>query len=81
LFSIHDDPTEVVIDFKKSLVADHSAIMAIDSLASKYKFVGKNLHLMHLSPDCLKILDTAKSMVEINLLEDRKYHIAEVKLS
>jgi sulfate permease, SulP family len=80
LFSIHDDPKEVVIDFKGSRVADHSAIMAIDNLANKYKALGKKLHLIHLSQDCLEILDTAKGMVEINLLEDPKYHIADDKL-
>jgi sulfate permease, SulP family len=80
LFSIHEDPKEVVIDFKGSRVADQSAIMAIDNLANKYKAIGKKLHLIHLSPDCLEILDTAKSMVEVNLLEDPKYHIADDKL-
>jgi len=36
--------------------------------------------LIHLSQDCLEILGTAKGMVEINLLEDPKYHIADDKL-
>lgn len=80
LFSIKSDPKEIVIDFKRSRVSDHSAIMAIDNLANKYKMLGKKLHLIHLSPDCLEILDTAKSMVEVNLLEDPKYHIADDKL-
>jgi SulP family sulfate permease len=80
LFSIKKDPKEIVIDFKRSRVADHSAIMAIDNLANKYKILGKKLHLIHLSPDCLEILDTAKSMVEVNLVEDPKYHIADDKL-
>ena len=81
LFKIKDDPNEVIIDFKQSKVADHSAIMAIDALANKYKSMGKKLHLVHLSPDCLEVLDSAKSMVELNLLEDPKYHIADDKLS
>ena len=55
--------------------------MAIDTLANKYKTVGKKLHLIHLSPDCLDILDTAKNMVEVNVLEDPKYHIADDKIS
>ena len=81
LFDIKKDPKEVIIDFKGSKVNDHSAIMAIDNLASKYKMAGKKLHLIHLSPDCLDILDTAKSMVEVNVLEDPKYHIADDKIS
>ena len=81
LFRIKEDPKEIIIDFKLSKVADHSALMAIDSLANKYKLAGKKLHLVHLSPDCLDILDTARSMVEVNLLEDPKYHIADDKIS
>ena len=71
----------MIIDFNNSKVADHSAIMAIDNIANKYKRVGKKLHLVHLSPECLEILDTAKDMVEVNLLEDPKYHIADDKLA
>ena len=37
LFDTKDDPNEVIIDFKESKVADHSAIMAIDALANRYK--------------------------------------------
>ena len=81
LFDIKKDPEDVIIDFKGSRVNDHSAIMAIDNLANKYKAAGKKLHLVHLSPDCLDILDTAKSMVEVNVLEDPKYHIADDKIS
>jgi SulP family sulfate permease len=81
LFKIKDDPKEIIIDFKLSKVADHSALMAIDSLANKYKLAGKKLHLVHLSPDCLEVLESAKKMVEINVLEDPKYHIADDKLS
>ena len=55
--------------------------MAIDNLASKYKTAGKNLHLIHLSPDCLEVLESAKSMVEVNVLEDPRYHVADDKLS
>lgn len=81
LFTPHDDPEEVVIDFKHAKVADHSALAAIDSLAERYQTTGKRLHLKHLSPDCLELLDKAKGMIEVNVLEDPKYHIADNKLS
>jgi len=55
--------------------------MAIDNLAGKYKAAGKKLHLVHLSPDCVDILETAKDMVEINHIEDPRYHIADDKIS
>jgi sulfate permease, SulP family len=80
LFHPKDDPKDVIIDFKNAKVVDHSAIEAIDALAAKYTAEGKNLHLKHLSPDCLEILDNAKGMVEINVLEDPNYHIADNKL-
>lgn len=80
LFSPINDPDEVVIDFKNAKVVDHSALAAIDGLALKYLTAGKKLHLKHLSPDCLELLDNAKGMIEVNLVEDPKYHIADNKL-
>lgn len=80
LFTPYQDPQDVVIEFKRSRVADHSALAAIDALASRYQSAGKKLHLRHLSPDCLEVLDNAKGMIEVNLLEDPKYHVADNKL-
>ncbi len=80
LFTPKEDPNNVIIDFKDAKVVDHSALEAIDALAAKYVAAGKTLHLKHLSPDCLEILDNAKGMVEVNVLEDPTYHIADNKL-
>ena len=80
LFSPNTDPVEVVIDFKNALVKDHSALEAIDLLAERYTLLGKKLHLRHLSPDCLELLDKAKSMIEVNVLEDPLYHPADNRL-
>jgi SulP family sulfate permease len=80
LFSPKDDPQDVVIEFRRARVVDHSAIQAIDALAERYKQTGKRLHLRHLSPDCLELLDKAKGMIEVNVLEDPRYHIADDKL-
>lgn len=80
LFTPYDDPEDVVIEFKHSRVADHSALAAIDALAIRYQSAGKKLHLKHLSPDCLEVLENAKGMIEVNLIEDPKYHIADNKL-
>jgi sulfate permease, SulP family len=81
LFNIEADPQHVVIDFKNARVVDHSAIMAIDSLASKYKAAGKKLHLRHLSRDCQLLLNNAKDMIEVDIVEDPKYAVADDKLS
>lgn len=80
LFSPQDDPKDVIIDFKGAKVVDHSALEAIDALAAKYVAEGKTLHLKHLSADCLELLDNAKGMIEVNVLEDPTYHIADNKL-
>ena len=80
LFTPKEDPDHVVIEFRDARIVDHSAVEAIDSLASRYQQVGKTLHLRHLSPDCLELLDRAKGMVEVNEFEDPHYHIADNKL-
>ncbi|MBU1214636.1 MAG: SulP family inorganic anion transporter [Gammaproteobacteria bacterium] len=80
LFHPKEDPTEVVIDFRNARVKDHSAIEAIDTLAERYTQLGKKLHLRHLSPDCLELLDKAKGMIEVNVLEDPHYHPADNRL-
>lgn len=50
------------------------------SLATRYLSEGKVLHLRHLTPDCLELLERAKAMVEVNQFEDPHYHIAGNKL-
>lgn len=80
LFKPSEDPEEVVIDFANAKVVDHSAMAAIDSLAMRYQTFGKKLHLRHLSRDCAELLENAKGMIEFNVLEDPKYHVADNKL-
>ena len=80
LFSPKDDPQDVVIEFRKARVVDHSAIQAIDALAERYRQAGKRLHLRHLSADCREVLENAKGMIEVNVLEDPRYHVADDKL-
>ena len=79
LFTPKDDPKEVVVEFRRAKVVDHSAIEAIDALATRYQQAGKRLHLRHLAPDCLELLSKAKDMVEVNTHEDPHYHIADSK--
>ncbi len=81
IFSPADDTNDVYIDFNNSKVMDHSAIQAIDKLAEKYKQSGKTLHLQHLSAECRLLLETAKDLVEVNVLEDPNYHVADNKLA
>lgn len=75
-FTPEEDPNDVVVDFQKARVADHTALQAIDTLAERYQRRGKKLHLRHLSPDCKALLETAGSMVEQVANEDPVYGVA-----
>ena len=76
LFQPNEDAEDVIIDFKRSRVADHSALEAIDQLAERYERAGKRLHLVHLSPECRLLLNKAGDLVEVNVLEDPVYSVA-----
>jgi SulP family sulfate permease len=80
LFDPANDPDDVIIEFQNSRVADHSAIEAIDNLAEKYIKAGKTLHLRHLSIECAQLLENAGDLVEVNVMEDPRYHVADDKL-
>ncbi len=80
LFTPEDDPEHVVIEFARSRVSDHSGIEALDSLAEKYNALGKKLHIRHLSPECIELLEKAGDLCEVNVLEDPDYHVASDKL-
>ena len=80
-FDPSNDPQEIIIDFARSRVSDHSGIEAIDALAERYLKLGKNLHLRHLSPECRGLLHKAKDLIEVNVIEDPKYAVADDKLA
>jgi SulP family sulfate permease len=75
------DNDDVVIDFARSRVADHSGLDAIDTLAERYENAGKTLHLVHLSEECRMLLKKAGNLVEVNVIEDPKYFVAEDSLA
>lgn len=76
LFDPKNDPEDVVIEFKEARVWDHSALQAIDALATKYVEQGKKLHLRHLSPDCAQLLKKADKFIEVSVIEDPHYEVA-----
>ncbi|PAJ74243.1 sodium-independent anion transporter [Pseudoalteromonas sp. NBT06-2] len=80
LFDVKDDPKDIIIEFKYSRVTDHSAIEAIDTLVERYATEGKTLHLRHLSEDCKELLSKAADLVEVNVIEDPKYKVADNRL-
>ena len=79
LFTPADDPDDVVVEFARAKVMDHSAIEAVDMLAERYQKHGKRLHLRHLSADCAELLRRAGT-VEMNAAEDPHYHLADDRL-
>ncbi|MDH3980969.1 MAG: SulP family inorganic anion transporter [Gammaproteobacteria bacterium] len=81
LFNPDDEPDDVVIEFQNSRVADHSAIEAIDTLAERYIKAGKTLHLRHLSEECRQLLKKAGNLVEVNVMEDPRYHVADDQIA
>jgi len=81
IFDPKGDPQEVVVDFYDSKVADHSGLEAIDALAERYERAGKRLQLKHLSQECRLLLEKAGDLVEANLMEDPKYHVAVDRLA
>ena len=81
LFNPAKDPKEVVLDFKESKVCDHSGIEAVHALSEKYKALEKKLHLKHLSPECSLLLKKAGDIVDVNMMEDPKYRVADDALA
>jgi SulP family sulfate permease len=81
LFDPSQDPDDVIIDFQRSRVADHSGLEAIDTLADRYIKAGKQLHLRHLSPECTRLLAKAGDLVEVNVIEDPDYKVATDELA
>jgi len=80
IFTPKDDTDDVVVDFKNSRISDHSAIQAIDKLAERYDRAQKRLHLKHVSQECRLLLKKAGPLVEVNVVEDPTYHVADNKL-
>lgn len=75
-FDIKNDPKEVVIDFKESRIVDQSAIECVNKLTERYLKMGKNVHLRHLSSDCVKLIKRAEKICDVNVLEDPDYFVA-----
>jgi SulP family sulfate permease len=78
-FDVAGDPSEVIIDFKDSRIADMSAIEAVNKLTERYRSAGKRLHLKHLSEDCRKLLENAQAVIDVNVIEDPVYSVATEK--
>ncbi len=81
IFTPAKDPKVVHVDFLNSRVYDHSAIEVINKLAERYESLGKEIHLKHLSKECSALIVKAGHMVDVNILEDPDYHVADDELA
>lgn len=81
LFDPEQDPDNVVIEFKNCRVYDHSALEAVNSLSEKYRALGKNIKLKHLSRECQALLERASDIIEVDVHDDPNYHIVSDKLA
>ncbi|MCD8520856.1 MAG: SulP family inorganic anion transporter [Saccharospirillaceae bacterium] len=81
IFEPENDPDVVIIEFRNSRVADHSALEAIDSIAERYLALGKELHLRHLSEECRMMLKKAGNLCDVNVIEDPNYRVAVDELA
>lgn len=66
-FDVQNDPSEIVIDFRDSRIADMSAIDALHKLTMRYQKAGKKLHLQNLSEDSIILLKNAEEVIEVNI--------------
>ena len=80
LFDPLNDPQDVVIDFQNARVYDHSGIEAINNITARYADQGKDLHLLNLSRECQELLDKADNIVELSVIENLNWHIADDRL-
>ncbi|UTW66708.1 SulP family inorganic anion transporter [bacterium SCSIO 12643] len=77
-FNPKGDPKRIEIDFMESKVADHSGMEAVSNIADKYLNLGKELKLIHLSPECKMLLLKAHPKLEPIIetsIEDPRYHV------
>ena len=75
LFDVQQDPSEVIVDFADSRVADQSALQAIETIAAKYEEAGKRVQLRHLSRECHRLLQKAGHLM-IDSDDDPEYEVA-----
>ena len=74
-FEINSDPKEIIINLKESRIVDMSAIEALNIITSKYAQQDKIVILRHLSKDSIRLLENAKSVIEVNIEEDPTYNV------
>lgn len=82
-FNVKEDPEKVEIDFIESKVSDHSGIEALRGITNKYLDSGREIKLVHLSPECKKLLVRSnpewERYIEYNV-DDPRYFVVTDKM-
>ncbi len=78
-FNVTEDPQHIIIDFKESRITDMSAIEVVNNITKRYSDVGKTVELRHLSRDCIKLLQNADAVIDVNIIEDPTYAVVAEK--
>jgi SulP family sulfate permease len=75
-FDVANDPEQIIIDFKESRINDMSAIDALHKITARYAALNKTVRLRYLSEDCRVLLQNASSIIEVNIMDDPTYKVA-----
>lgn len=65
MFDIKEDPEKVIFDFEHSTISDMSAIESLNKISNKYKALGKDVQVINLNKDSVKMLKRAANLVEL----------------
>ena len=82
-FDVKNDPPKVELDFIESKVSDHSGIEALRSIANKYLDSGREISIVHLSPECKDLLMRSNPKWQGYIREsvdDPRYYVATDKM-
>ncbi|MCK5884651.1 MAG: SulP family inorganic anion transporter [Bacteriovoracaceae bacterium] len=80
LFDFKNDQKDVVINFENARIWDHSGLEALQNITERYSANDKMLHLLNLSKECRQLLKNAGNIVELKVIENLEWHIADDKL-
>ena len=82
-FDVKNDPPKVELDFIESKVSDHSGIEALRGIANKYLDSGREISIVHLSPECKELLMKANPKWQGYIresIDDPRYHVVTDKM-
>ncbi|MFN6945655.1 MAG: SulP family inorganic anion transporter [Cytophagaceae bacterium] len=71
-FDVINDPEHIIIDFKESRIADHSAIDALNKVTERYAKQGKTVTVKGLTYACRILLKNAGNIIHLNYYKNEE---------